>query len=249
MRSVKYFDRTLGGLLAIALVVAFAPMQAVAQDDDRTYIQVRTQHVKGGMFEEWVALQKQLTEAMKADGRPGRTVWQEIRGDLGTFHTVTSLDNFAANDEPFDPPMDDDAWAEWVAAITNATHSSTRAILRTHPEFSTMPDSDAEPNLLFLRYRTVAQGRMDDYHNWVEHRLSPALKKGGADVTWSHVVLGGNNRTWIGATYLDNWAEMDGPGPFADMSEGERDALLGPSADMVVESENRLLRYRADLSY
>ena len=68
-------------------------------------------------------------------------------------------------------------------------------------------------------------------------------------MTWSHIVLGGNNRTWVGATYLDNWAQMDGEGPFADMSEEEIDALLGPSADMVIASENRLLRYRNDLSF
>ncbi len=249
MKSVKFLDRVLSGLLAVAFVVAFAPLQAVAQDNDRTFIQVRTVHVKGGMFQEYVELQKQLTEALKADGRPGRSVWQEIRGDLSTFHQVSVLENFAANDEPFDPPMDDDAWADWVAAITNITHSSTRSVLRTHPEFSTASAEGREPNLLFLRYRTVAQGRMGDYHNWVEHSLSPVLKEAGEDVTWSHVVLGGNNRTWISATYLDNWAEMDGAGPFANMSEGEIDALLGPSGDMVVESENRMLRYRADLSF
>lgn len=145
--------------------------------------------------------------------------------------------------------MDDDAWAEWVAAITNATQSSTRMVLRTHPEYATASGDGRERNLLFLRYRTVGQGRMDDYHDWVENSLSPALKEGGADVTWSHIVLGGNNRTWVGATYLDNWAQMDGEGPFADMSEEEIDALLGPSADMVIASENRLLRYRNDLSF
>ncbi len=249
MRSVKYLIRTLSGLLAVTFMVAFAPTQVAAQDSDRTYIQVRTAHVKGGMFDEYVALQKQLTEALKADGRPGRTVWQEVRGDLRTFHSVSSLDNFAANDEPFEPPMDEDAWAEWVAAIRNTTDSSTLMILRTHPEYSTASAEGRERNLLYLRYRTVDQGKMDDYHDWVENHLSPALKKGGADVTWSHVVLGGNNRTWINATYLDNWAAMDGEGPFADMSEEEIDALLSPSGKMVVESENRLLRYRADLSY
>ena len=250
MRSVKCFDRTLNGLLAIALVVAFAPTQVAAQDNERTYIQVRTVHVKGGMVPEYVELKKQMREASKADGRTGTDVWQEIRGDRGTFHTVTALDKFADMDTPVDPPMDDDALAEWLAAITNATHSSTLMVLRTHPEYSTAPDSDAEPNLLFLRYRTVGQGQMDDYHDWIENSLSPALKKGGADVNFSHITLGGNNRTWINATFLDNWAEMDGEGPLAaHMSEAEIDALLGPAAEMVVESENRLLRYRADLSY
>ena len=41
MRSVNYFDRTLSGLLAVALVVAFAPTQVFAQDIERTFIQVR----------------------------------------------------------------------------------------------------------------------------------------------------------------------------------------------------------------
>jgi len=250
MRSAKYFDRTVSGLLAIAFVVALAPAYVVAQDNDRTYIQVRTVHVKGGMGPQFEALQKRLTDARKATDGPGRDVWQEIRGDLGTFHIVSALDNLGDNDTPLAPPMDDDAWTEWVAAITNVTHSSTRMVLRTHPEYSTAPDSDGESNLLYLRYRTVDAGKMDDYHDWIANSLSPALIKGGANVTFSHIAIGGNNRTWINATWLENWAEMDGDGPLAaHMSEDEIAALLGPADEMVVESENRLLRYRADLSY
>ena len=255
MSSVKYFGHALSGLLVvafvvmIAFVVSFTPAQSVAQDNERTFIQVRSVTVKGGMAGEYVELQKQLTEALEADGRPGRTVWQEIRGDLGTFHQVSTLDNFAANDEPFDPPMDEDAWDVWVDGVTNATQSSTRMILRTHPEYATSTVEGRETNLLYLRYRTVDQGMMNDYHDWVENKLSPALKEGGADVTWSHVVLGGNNRTWISATYLDKWAQMDGAGPLSHMSQDEIDAMLGVGADMVVASENRLLRYRDDLSF
>ena len=74
MRSVKYFDRTLSGLLAVALVVAFAPTQVFAQDNERTFIQVRTVHVKGDMAPQYIELQKQFAGAMKADGRPGRSV-------------------------------------------------------------------------------------------------------------------------------------------------------------------------------
>jgi hypothetical protein len=249
MRPVRYFNHTLSGLLAIAFVVAFSPTQVVAQDNERTFIQVRTVHVKGGMVPRFVELQKELGDALKAADRPGRDVWQEIRGDLGTFHFVTGLENFAANDEPFDPPMDDDAWAEWVAGITNATDSSTRMVMRTHPEFSTSSDPDAQRNFAFLRYRTVGQGMMDDYHEWVKNSLSPALKKGGANVNFSHITIGGNNRTWISATFLTNWAQMDGEGPLSHMSAEEIDALLGPADEMVVKSENRLLRFRADLSH
>ncbi len=249
MTSVKNLVCALAVLAAIILVATLFPAQISAQDDERTYIQVRSVKVKGGMGAEFVDLQKQLAEAMKADDRPGRNVWQEIRGDLGTFHFVTTLDKFGDMDTPFDPPMDDEAWTNWVAGISNATDWSTRTIIRTHPEFATASGDGRETNLLYLRFRTVGPGMMDDYHDWVKNELSPALKKGGADVTFSHVVLGGNNRTWISGTYLDNWAAMDGPGPLAYMSEDEVDSLLEPANAMVVESENRLLRYRADLSY
>ncbi len=249
MISVKNLVCALAVLAAIILVATLFPAQISAQDDERTYIQVRSVKVKGGMGPEFVDLQKQLAEAMKADDRPGRNVWQEIRGDLGTFHFVTALDKFGDMDTPFDPPMNDEAWSKWVAGVTGATDWSTRTIMRTHPEFATASGDGRETNLLYLRFRTVGQGMMDDYHDWVEKRLSPELKKGGADVTWSHVVLGGNNRTWISATYLANWAQLDGPGPLAHLSEAEVDNLLGPASEMVVESENRLLQYRADLSY
>lgn len=249
MRSLMTLICAIAGVLAIVLVTSLLPEPISAQDAERTYIQVRSVKVKGGMGPEFVELQKQLTEAMKANDRPGRSVWQEIRGDLGTYHFVTALESFADMDAPFEPPMDDDAWSEWVASITNATDSSTRTIIRTHPEYATASGDGREPNLLYLRFRTVGPGMMDDYHDWIENKLSPALKKGGADVTFSHVVLGGNNRTWISGTYLDKWAEMDGPGPLAYMSDDEIDELLDPASEMVVESENRLLSYRADLSY
>lgn len=249
MRSVKLIGYALSGLLAVALVVAFSPTRVIAQDNERTFIQVRSVTVKGGMFTEYVDLQKQFAAAMKAGDRPGRGAWQEIRGDLSTLHFVTTLEKFEDMDTPFEPPMDDGAWAEWLAGITSATHSSSRMVLRTHPEYATASGDGREPNLLYLRYRTVGPGKMDAYHDWVENDLSPALKEGGADVVWSHIVVGGNNRTWIGATYLDNWAQMDGAGPLAHMSENEIDALLGPADDMVVATENRLLRFRADLSF
>jgi hypothetical protein len=249
MTSVKNLVCAVAVVGVIVTVATLLPAEISAQDNERTYIQVRSVKVKGGMVPEYIELQKQLAEAMKADDRPGRSVWQEIRGDLSTYHFVTSLDNYGAMDTPFDPPMDDDAWAEWIAGITSATDSSTRTIIRTHPEFATVSGDGREPNLLYLRFRTVGPGMMDDYHDWVEKDLSPALKEGGGDVTFSHVVLGGNNRTWISGTYLDNWAQMDGPGALAHMSEDEIDALLGPADAMVVDSENRLLRYRADMSY
>jgi len=100
--------------LAGALLVIFAlgvPQLASSQDEDRTWLQVRTVHVKSDRFDDFVELQIKLSEANKAAGRTGRDVWQEIRGDLATFHVVNSIDNLAELDEPLEPPMGEEEWA------------------------------------------------------------------------------------------------------------------------------------------
>jgi len=232
------------------LLLPFAATDSQGQEEEAMWTDLWTTHVKTGRTADYVELQTKLAKALKAAGRPSRDVWQEIRGDRQTFHSVTRAHKLAQYDEPFDPPMDEDAWSDWVAAITDTIDHSTRMILRRHTEYSTVAIDETEPNLLYLRYRTVGPGKMDDYHDWVENSLSPALREGGANVTFSHITLGGNNRTWISASRLDDWAQMDGEGPLASyMSEAEIDALLAPAAEMVVAIDNRLLRYRPDMSY
>jgi hypothetical protein len=97
------------------------PLLASSQDDDRTWLQVRTVHVKPDRFNDFVELQIKLSEAQKATDKNGRSVWQEIRGDLGTFHFVESVDNLAELDEPFEPPMEEEEWAAWIKATSQSS--------------------------------------------------------------------------------------------------------------------------------
>lgn len=105
MTPVKNLVCAAAIVAGIIPVTMLLPAQISAQDEQRTYIQVRSVKVKGGMAPEFVELQRQFAEAMKADDRPGRNVWQEIRGDLDTFHFVTALEKFGDMDAPFDPAM------------------------------------------------------------------------------------------------------------------------------------------------
>jgi hypothetical protein len=239
--------------LASALLLIFAlgvPLLASSQDEDRTWLQVRTVHVKPDRFDDFVDLQIQLSAAQKAAGRKGRSVWQEIRGDLATFHIVNSVDNLAELDEPFEPPMAEEEWAAWLVAIYDVTDSSTRTILRSHLEWSIPADEDSEPGLLVLRSTTVVPDRMGDYHRWIQNQLVPALKKGGAKgVSFNHTAFGGDRTTWVSGARIPNWAALQRRrGSLAYMSDDDFAALMAPAGEMVIASDLRILRYRADLS-
>ncbi len=240
-------------LLAGALLVIFAlgvPLLASSQDEDRTWLQVRIVHVKPDRVGDFVDLQIKLSEAQKASGRTGRSVWQEIRGDLATFHVVYSVDNLAELDEAIEPPMGEEEWAAWLSAIREVTDSSTRTILRSHLEWSIPANEDSEPGLLVLRYTTVAPNRMGDYHGWIQDQLLPALKEGGAQgISFNHTAFGGDSTTWVNGARIPNWAWLQRRrGSLAYMSDEDFTALFAPVAEMVTARDLRILRYRADLS-
>jgi len=245
----KIYGRIAAGSLLLAAMSLLVPLTASAQDDGPTWSTVRTSHVKPSKVGEYVELQKQLNEAGQAAGLPGRGVWQETRGDLATFYVFNRIENFAQYDEEFTPPMEEDDWAKWVSAISDTTASSSRTIMRTHPEYSIPADEGSEPSLLILRRTTIAPGKGGDFHGWIEDKLVPALKAGGAKgVRFSHVAFGGNTDQWVSASRIDNWADLDSPGPLASVSDEERAALFEDWGEMVWGSDVRILRFRADLS-
>lgn len=241
----KHFSR----LIAIVAVVMLAPFTVLAQDDGPEYIQVRTMVVRPGMVTEYLALQAEFAKAGKASGM-SRDFWEEIRGDGATFHAVRSLDKLGDNDAGFQPPMEGKAWDKWVAGLGDTMDRTSYQILRNYPGHSIPSAEGSEPNLMLLRYRTVAPGYSNDYRAWIENDLLPAIRKGGfKGFSYSRMQMGGNPNTWVSATQRPNWAAMEEPGFFSHMSQEEVAAMLAKSNSMVVDSEVKILRYRADLSY
>lgn len=247
--TMNRFQKSLAGALLVIFALGISPL-AVSQDDDRTWLQVRTVHVKPDRYNDFEDLQIQLSEAQQAAGISGRMVWEEIRGDLSTFHIVQSVGNLAELDEPSEPLMEEEAWAAWIKAIYETTDSSTRTILRSHLEWSIPADEDSEPGLLVLRTTKVKPSKMYEYHGWIQDQLVPALKEGGAKgVTFNHTVFGGDSTTWVSGSRIPNWAALQRRrGSLAHMSNEDYVALMTPLGDMVISSDLRVLRYRADLS-
>lgn len=245
MTNKKYVNR----LIAIVAAVMLLPSAVPAQDDGPGYIQVRTMIVKSGRVADFLKLQADFAKAGKAAGM-SRDFWQEVRGNGSAFHAVRTLDKLGDNDAGFQAPLEGEDWTKWVAALTDTMASSTYQILRTYPGHNIPLAEDAELNLMLLRFRTVAPGRSGDYRDWIENDLLPAIREGGFQgFSYDRMHMGGNNNTWVSATQYANWAAMDEPGLLSHMSQEEVSAMLGKANDMLVESEIKILSYRADLSY
>jgi len=244
----------LGGLLAagsLALVIAFVPSQTVLAQDDGGMLQVAEVKVKDGQIADFIDLQRQYAAAGKAAGRSGHNIWQVVRGRSNTFHVVDTVENFASIDEGLEPPMSGEDWTRWVDRITQTIDSRTVRNLRVYPNLVIPTADGAVENLAMLRIRTVMPGNNEEYEEWVEDDLLPALRAGGqTGVSYYRVLNGGNSNTWFGVTRHANWAEMDPPGPLADMSDRQRSSMLDKAAGLQTGvSENIVIRHRADMSF
>lgn len=250
MTKIKYGSCAVGSLLLAALTL-LVPLTASAQDDEGpNFLSVRVVTTHAGSGDVWVAQQRKFAEVSKKNELPQRDVWQEIRGDLDTFHIVTYNGALAEYDTAPEGPAMGEAQAEWVAAIGPTVKSRRNVLLRIQPDLAIPNDEDAEPGLLVLRYNKVAVNKHDQFHDWVKDQLLPALKKGGAKgINFNRVTYGGDNNVWVSSSYIPNFAALDGAGPLAHLSDDEEAALFANFADMVESSEIRILQHRADMSH
>jgi len=242
--------RKTGGSLLLAIILLLPAFVAAQDGEERQYLAVRTVTVTAEGSATWVEQQRQLAAVHKERGDPTRHVWQEVTGDIDTFHIVTFPDGFAGRDEaPEGPPMGD-AQAEWVAKISPTVASRNTVVLRRYPQHTIPNADDSAPGLSTLRYTTIAPGKSGAFNTWIGEKLVPALKKGGAEgVRFNRIVFGGNTNVWVSSNSLPNFAALDGPGPLAYLSDEENAELFDGWGEMVWESDVRLVRFRDDLSH
>lgn len=249
MKNRTSSARARAGALALTFTAMLISTLAAAQDQERRYLLVAEVKVKGSHIAEFIDLQRQYAAARKAAGLPSMSAWQVIRGRTNTFHFVSSTNSYAVYDEPFQSGMDDQDWGRWVTRIQRTIESRTLFNLHAHDQLTISAADDAERNLLSLRIVTVEAGQNRAYNDWVAEKLAPALRDAGVTgVSWAHVTYGASPFTWYAARRVENWAELDRPGPFADLSDRQYRALMEDGDDITVRHERLLLRYREDLS-
>ena len=143
-----------GRLAVMASFVAalVMPLTSSAQEGENqgpVWLQVRSVSLNADGAASWQDLQKQLAEANRAAEAPRRDVWEEVRGDLDTYHIVSFPENMAEFDEQGENLLGD-AQGDWVASIVPTVSDRTQTILRQHQNLAIPVAEDYEPNLLVV---------------------------------------------------------------------------------------------------
>jgi hypothetical protein len=230
----------------VALVMPLTSSAQEGQNQPPARLQVRSVSLNPDGVQTWVGLQTQLAEANRAAEADTRLVYEEVRGDLDTYHIVSFPENMAQFDEQGENALGD-AQGDWVASIVPTVRERSEMVLRRHENLSIPMAEDYEPNLLVVTNTRIRGGRAGDYHDWQENKLKPALEAAGiTGAYFSHMTHGGTNICRM-AVHVENWAALDRRF-LPDLSAEERAALYDGVGAMVIDSDRRILQYRADMS-
>lgn len=237
-------------LVLVASGLAFSGTAVAQEDNSHGLMNVRTTTVKPGKAPEYIELMGQLAAARKAAGHSGVSIYQVVRGPAGTFYSVSFGESYADIGEPFDSGMSDGDWQRWVGRVTDIIDHAVVTILQTHGELAITPESDSPPAMLQLRFSTMRAGTGADHHEWLAESLVPAFREGNAKgYNVSNVLMGDEVGTWVSSLRIDSWADLDGPGPLAHMSDRARDNLLEEYGKRVDSARVELVRFLPEVSY
>jgi len=230
----------------VALVMPLTSSAQEGANQPPPRVQVRTVSLNADGVQTWVGLQTQLAEANRAAEASTRLVYEEVRGDLDTFHIISFPENLAQFDEQGENALGD-AGGDWVASIVPTVRERTETISRQHQNLSIPLAEDYERNLLVVSNTRIRGGRAGDYHDWLENKLKPALEAAGmTGVYFSHMLHGGSNICRM-AVHAPNWAALDRRF-LPDLTAEERAALYEGVGEMVAGGDRRILQYRAEMS-
>lgn len=229
-----------------ALVIPLTSSAQEGENQPPPRVQIRTVSLVPGGTDTWEGLQKQMAEANRAAEGDTRLVYEEVRGDLDTYHIISFPENLAQFDEQGESVLGD-GMGDWVASIEPTVRERSQTISRQHGNLSIPMAEDYERNLLVVSNTRIRGGRAGDYHDWLENKLKPALESAGiTGVYFSHMTHGGSNICRM-SVHAPNWAALDRRF-LPDLSPEERATLFEGVGDMVADGDRRVLQYRADLS-
>ena len=247
MNTIDCIKSVLFRSFVIGLVLTISAPQAMAQNDDTTYMWVFLTTVKSDRVAEFEELLRQRSAGLEATGEGFRSVYESVVGDQYTY----MMSDYVPAIEVLDTPQPDRApppgWGSRNDAVTTA---QTVLLMRRYPELRTDAPGGPERDLVRVRIRRNAPGRTQDYYDWQADQLLPALREAGVTGFLSNrVVLGGSSQTWVSFASIDNIASTENNVLAESMGERQAEQMLARGAAMLVHTEDLIMRLRPDLGY
>jgi hypothetical protein len=255
--------RVLYALAVVALLLGVAQTNAsMAQNPTPTpqaappsqWLVITQVIVKPEMMAEFQNFMKNTTNpALKKGGVKWREVWQSTNyaGDAFEFVLVTAFDKFAEFDgpSPIEKALGSQGFADWSAKAGSLVKSVHRYIIRTRPDLGVMSKAYA-PKLAVISSFHVADGRTQDFENYMKNDLAPVFAKGGYTYLVSQTIFGGDANEYVALTLRDSFADIDkGPVPVQVLgSDGAQKLFMKLPAGTVAHIERTIMRFVPELS-
>lgn len=257
--------RVLHALASIALLGVMQLNPSLAQNPTTTpqaappsmWLVITQVSVKPEMIAEFQNFMKNTTNpALKKGGVKWREVWQSTNyaGDAFEYVIVAQFDKFAEFDgpTPLEKALGSQGFADWQAKAGSLVKSVHRYIVRTRPDLSSMSSMSkgSAAKLAIIHSAHVANGRNQDFENYIKNDLVPVMAKAGTTYLVSQTVFGGNANEYVTLTMRDNFAEIDkGPVPVQVLgADGAQKLFAKLPAGTVTHLERSIVRLVPELS-
>jgi hypothetical protein len=210
-------------------------------------------HVKPDMLNEWLDLEKnEVIPAQKKGGLASRTTYQTLRGNVFEYVNVTPFDKYAVFDgtSPQVKALGAEGSARLGAKLRKCEESVQVFVSSPLADLSNLPSGDIPAIAVYTRVR-VADGKMQEYLNFVKTELLPLYKKANVRFTVVQRGLGANANDLTQVRSVgDKYADFDA-GSVLTRALGAEGAtkLLAKSAGMATLVEQVVRRRVPDLSF
>lgn len=210
--------------------------------------------VKPEMLADFQNYMKNTTNpALKKGGLKWREVWQSTNyaGDAFEFVLVAPFDKFAEFDgpSPLEKALGSQGFADWTAKAGSFVKSVRRYIVRTRPDLSVMSKQSA-PKIAVVSSVRVANGRNQEFENYIKNDFAPVYAKGGYNYLVSQTIFGGDANEYVTLVMRDSFADLDkGPIPIQMLgAEGATKLFAKLPAGAVTHMERTIMRLVPELS-
>lgn len=193
-----------------ALLLGTVP--AASQQQPPTWLRLSYTKVKPSMTQEYLAAQKQVSEAYKKAGL-WRDLWTTASfGEVGTYVGVTPFNKLADFDGPgpLQKAMGEAGYQRYLGQVRNYVDSASYKAVQLRSDLSLLKENAPPPNLAVVVNVQIVPGRNLDFEALIKSDYLPAWKKGGADQVFVHQsVFGVTGPEYVVVVTIPNFADLD----------------------------------------